>query len=299
MRWVKLSMKTKIKLNWKPLIYLMPALSIIAVFKIYPIFEAFKMSFYTEYDYIKDIVYKMGMDNYTYVLKDADFYLALKNTSFFVLLAVPLSIALALLLAILLNQNIKGKNIFRSLYFLPFVTSVVAISTIWRWIFSKDYGLANFLLGLWGLEPKAWLTSPQYTLPLLALLYMWRTIGYKMVILLAGLQNIDQKYVLAAKMDGASPLKTFCYVKLPLLYPILSFVLITSLIDAFKIFDEVFVLYDQKTGPLKSGLTVVYYVFNKFYRHWQFTVSSAAAVILFILIAALTVFQMKKFKVYR
>lgn len=290
---------TSFKKNIKVFIYLFPALLILIVFKIYPIFEALKISFYTKYDYVNDIVYKFGMDNYKYVLSDKDFYLALKNTLKFVVLSVPISIILALLFAILLNQKIKFSKFFRSFYFLPFITSVVAISTIWRWIFSKDFGLANLVLGITGVEPQAWLTTPKYTIPMLVLLSVWRTIGYKIVIFLAGLQNINERYVLAARIDGASRLKTFFYVKLPLLYPTIFFVLITSVIDSFKIFDEVFVLYDQKTGPLKSGLTIVYYVFNKFYRHWQFTISSAAAVMLFLIIAVLTLFQMKKLKKLR
>lgn len=277
----------------KGFIYIFPALLILLVFKIYPIIKSFAMAFYTDFDYLSGEVYERGLDNFQYVLSDSDFYLSLKNTFLFVLGAVPLSIIVSLGFALLLNSKIKFKGFFRSVYFLPFVTSTVALSIIWRWIFNGDYGLANYIVLSLGGKKIRWLTNPNLTIPILVLFNVWKGMGYKIIIFLAGLQNIDEKYYLSARIDGASKWNRFKNITLPLLSPTLFFVSITSVIGAFKIFDEVFVLYNTSTGPLKSGLTIVYYVFNKFYRHWQFSISSAAAFVLFIIIFIFTVIQLK------
>ena len=276
----------------KGLLYLSPALIILVLFKIYPIIKSFTMAFYTDFDYLSGSVYERGFDNFQYVLNDLDFYLALKNTFYFVLGAVPLSIIISLGFALLLNSNIKCRSFFRSVYFLPFVTSTVALSIIWRWIFNGDYGLANHMVLLFGGKKIKWLTNPDLTIPILVLFNVWKGIGYKIIIFLAGLQNIDEKIYLSAKIDSASKWNILTNITLPLLSPTLFFVSITSIIGAFKIFDEVFVLYNNSTGPLKSGLTIVYYVFNKFYRHWQFSISSAAAFVLFVIILIFTMIQL-------
>lgn len=276
----------------KGLLYLSPALLILIIFKIYPIIKSFTMAFYTDFDYLSGAVYERGLDNFQYVLEDPDFYLALKNTFYFVLGAVPLSIIVSLGFAILLNSNIRLKSFFRSIYFLPFVTSTVALSIIWRWIFNGEYGLANYIVLLLGGKKIKWLTNPDLTIPILVLFNVWKGMGYKIIIFIAGLQNIDEKYYLSGKIDSANRWELLRNITLPLLSPTLFFVSITSVIGAFKIFDEVFILYNNSTGPLKSGLTIVYYVFNKFYRNWQFSISSAAAFILFIIIFIFTVIQL-------
>lgn len=275
----------------KGLLYLIPSVLILAVFHIYPVIKVFFMSFYTKFDYIKDIVYKRGLGNYQYVLTDGDFYIALKNTFIYVLVSVPLSISLALFIAVLLNKNIMLKSFFRSVYFLPFVTSTVAISVGWRWLFHGDQGLINYILSILGFSTHEFLRDNLFTLPLLILLNVWKGLGYEIVIILAGLQNIDDRYYYAARVDGASSWKVFKEITLPLLSPIIFFLTITSIIRGFKIFDEIFVLYDRTPGPLKSGMTIVYYIFNKFYMNWQFAVASAASFILFIIILVFTIFQ--------
>lgn len=277
----------------KALLYLLPALLIITVFQIYPILKSLAMSFYTDFDYLTDEVYKRGLDNFQYVLTDPDFYLALKNTFIFVLGAVPLSIIVSLGFALLLNSNIRLKNLFRSVYFIPFITSTVAVSIVWRWMFNKEFGMVNSILMMFGIDKINWLTNPQMTIPMLVLLSVWKGMGYKIIIFLAGLQNIDEKYYLAAKIDGASAWKRFTSITIPLLSPTLFFVSITSVIGSFKLFDEVFVLYDKQTGPLKSGLTIVYYIYNKFNRYWQFSIASAAAFILFVIILIFTLIQLR------
>ncbi|MCM0646901.1 sugar ABC transporter permease [Clostridium swellfunianum] len=277
--------------NTKGYLYLLPSLIITTLFQIYPVAKMLAMSFYTKFDYIRDIVYKRGFDNFTYVLTDSDFYMALKNTVLYVLISVPLSIGLALFIAVLLNQNIKLRSFFRSVYFLPFVTSTIAISVGWKWIFNTDAGLINYILGSLGFQTHSFLRDSRFTMPLLILLSIWKGLGYDVVIILAGLQNIDDRYYYAAKVDGASSFKVFREITLPLLSPIIFFLSITSIIRGFKIFDEIFVLYDRGAGPLNSGMTIVYYIFNKFYMNWQFSVASAASFILLVIILVFTIFQ--------
>lgn len=277
--------------NTKGYLYLLPSLMIITLFQIYPVVKVLAMSFYTKFDYIRDIVYKRGFDNFTYVLTDGDFYIALKNTFIYVFISVPISIALALFIALLLNKNIKLKNFFRSVYFLPFVTSTIAISVGWKWIFNTDAGLVNYILNCLGFQTQAFLRESKFTMFLLILLNIWKGLGYDVVIILAGLQNIDDKYYYAAKVDGANSFRVFTKITLPLLSPVIFFLCITSTIRGFKVFDEIYILYDRGAGPLKSGMTIVYYIFNKFYMNWQFSVASAASFILLIIIMLFTIFQ--------
>lgn len=249
------------------------------------------MGFYTEFDYLNDIVYQWGFDNFQKVLEDPDFMLALKNTCKLVLFAAPASLGTSLLFAVLLNSNIYCRKFFQSVYFLPFVTSMVAVSIVWAWMLNKDFGLVNAFLRIFGVSKKAWLTDPNMTLPILIVLSVWKGLGYRVIIFLAGLQNIDQRYYQAARTDGAHSARRFFHITLPLLKPTLLFLSITTVIDIFKTFDEVYIMYGNDTGPLKSGLTIVYYIFNKFYRHWEFASAAAAAFLLFLIILGITLIQ--------
>lgn len=251
------------------------------------------MSFYTEYDYISGEIFAIGLGNFKYVFEDPDFYLALKNTTLFVIVSVPLSMIIALFFAVQLNKIVKLKKLFRSIYFLPFVTSTVAISVVWRWIFNSNYGIINEIISKFGIHKINWLTNPKLTIPILIILSIWKGLGYKIILFLAGLQSIDQQYYKAAKLDGANSWNRFKNITIPFLSPTLFFVLITSVISSYKIFDEVFILYDKNSGPLKSGLTIVYYIFNKFYNHWQFSIASAATLVLFVIILIITIIQIK------
>ena len=275
----------------KAWLYLLPALLILGVFQIYPVFKSFLMGFYTKFDYLTDTVYEWGLDNFVNLLHDADFALAIQNTCILVVLAAPLSIAVSLVFAVLLNSNIRLRRVFQSIYFLPFVTSMVAVSIAWSWMLNKDFGLVNSVLKLFGISKVAWLTTPDMTIPILVVLAVWKGLGYRVIILLAGLQGIDRRYYAAARVDGARGLSRFFHITIPMLKPTLVFLSITTVIDVFKTFDEVYVMYSNDPGPLKSGLTIVYYIFTKFYRHWEFASAAAASFVLFLMIFAITLLQ--------
>lgn len=273
-------------------LYLLPALLIITVFVLYPMLKSFLMAFYTDYDYFNDDVKAYGLDNFKYLLEDSEFHKALMNTFIFVLGVVPASIILSLGIAMLLNSKINFKGLFRTIYFIPFVTSVVAVSIVWRWIFHSDYGLLNYFLGFFHIDPIHWLTSAKWSMPALIILAIWKGLGYNIIILLAGLQNINESYYRAARIDGANRWNRFLHVTLPGLAPTLFFVSIISIINGFKVFDEIYALFNAKPGIANSSLTVVYYVFNKFYGEWEFGVASAAAYVLFIIIFIFTLIQL-------
>jgi len=220
------------------------------------------------------------------------FFKALTNTTYYVILTVPIGLTLALLIALLLNNNIKLKAFFRTSFFIPFVTSSVAVGLIWKWIYNDDVGLLNYLLVSMGLEPVKWLKDARWTIPTVSIVSIWKTVGYNAMIFLAGLQNIDTFYYEAAEVDGANSMQKFLKITWPLLSPTTFFLLIVSVIGAFKVFQEVFILYDGLPGPYgNSGMTMVYYVFDLFYRQQRMGIASAAAYLLFLVILVFTFIQ--------
>lgn len=226
--------------------------------------------------------------------ESSDFLKAIYNTIYYVILAVPTQIALALIIALLLNRNIKFRSLFRTAYFIPFVTSVVAVSLVWQWMFNDQFGLINYVLSWFNIDKIAWLKEEKWTIPTIAIVSVWQHVGYTAVIFLAGLQNIDRSYYEAAEVDGANNLQKFKYITWPLLSPTTFFILIITMIGAFKVFSQIFILYQGLPGPVnKSGLTLVYYVFEKFYNEQRMGVASAAAYVLFIIILILTIVQFK------
>lgn len=289
-------------MNWRPtvrstlkaLLYLLPAFAVIGVFTVYPLLKSLELSFFTKYDYFKDIVYATGWGNYAAVLHDPDFWLAMRNTLLFVCGVVPLSVALSLLIALMLNANIRFRGLFRTVYFLPYVTSLVAVAVVWQWIYHRDYGILNYFLGWLGVDPISWLNTPQLSIPALVLMSIWKSLGYNIIIFLAGLQTIDKQYEQAASVDGANYGRRLWYIVLPLLSPTTFFVTVVSAISSFKVFDEVYALFGGgggKAGPSDSALTIVFYVFRKFYAEWDFGTAAAASYLMFIVIALITALQ--------
>ncbi|MGM9920047.1 MAG: carbohydrate ABC transporter permease [Bhargavaea sp.] len=280
-----------LKSTMKAWLYILPMMLIIFTFNLYPIVKSFAMSFYTDYNFYEDVVHAYGLGNFGVILQDSDFYLAIKNTFIFVLGVVPISIALSLGIALLLNQIKFLSGFFRTVYFLPFVTSTVAISLVWKWLYHRNYGLMNYFLGWFGIEPVHWITDPDYSMLALVIMAVWKGLGFNIILFLVGLNNIDETYYKAAKVDGASGFKQFWNITLPLLGPTVFLVSVLGVINSFKVFDEVYALFQAKPGPAKSTLTVVYYLYEKFYTEYQYGVAAAAGVVLFIIILAVTLIQ--------
>ncbi|SEI62542.1 multiple sugar transport system permease protein [Bhargavaea ginsengi] len=290
-----------LKSTMKAWLYILPMMLIIFTFNLYPIVKSFAMSFYTDYNFYDDVVLAYGLGNFTTILQDSDFYLAIKNTFIFVLGVVPISIALSLGIALLLNQIKFLSGFFRTVYFLPFVTSTVAISLVWNWLYHRNYGLMNYFLGWFGIEPIHWITDPDYSMLALVIMAVWKGLGFNIILFLVGLNNIDETYYKAAKVDGATGFNRFWNITLPLLGPTLFLVSVLGVINSFKVFDEVYALFQAKPGPAKSTLTIVYYLYEKFYTEYQYGIAAAAGVVLFVIILAVTLIQFaynKKFVHY-
>ncbi|AEB29197.1 rhamnogalacturonan permease [Carnobacterium sp. 17-4] len=293
--------KPTLKSTLRAWAYIAPMIAIIGVFNIYPILKSLAMSFYSDYNFYQDVVYAYGWDNFIQIFNDSNLFLAIKNTFIFVLGVVPLSIMLSLGIALLLHNVQFLSGFFRSIYFLPFVTSTVAISIVWNWIYHSRYGLMNYFLGLFGVDPINWITDPKYSMLALVIMAIWKGLGFNIILFLVGLNNIDKGYYSAAKVDGASDLQRFTNITVPLLGPTTFLVTVMGVISSFKVFDEVYSLFQGRPGPGNSALTVVYYIYEKFYTEYQYGVAAAAGIVLFLIILVVTLIQMaynKKFVHY-
>ena len=231
----------------------------------------------------------VGFANVAEMLGDAKFWNALKNTAVFCLGSVPLAIGGGLLLAMLLNQRVRGIRFFRGVYYVPYVTSWVAVALVWSWLFDRDYGLINLALHFFGITGPAWLNDPRWALPAVMVVFAWKWMGFYALILLAGLQNIPAMLYEAASIDGAGVWARFRHVTLPLLSPATFFVVVTALINALNVFDPVVVM--TQGGPNDSTQTLVKYIVDNAFRFFQIGYASTVAAATFLLVLALTLAQ--------
>jgi multiple sugar transport system permease protein len=258
------------------------------VFALIPLVSAFYLSF-TNWDGFGNSTF-VGVQNYVQQFQDPELRIALWNTLKYTIIAVPGGLVLALLVALGLN-NVRGKTLYRLLYFMPVVTSSVAVSVIWLYLLNGDFGIINSNARAYlGWELPNWLVDERFVIPAIAMVGIWWGLGYNMVIFLAGLQNVSPSLLEAAQIDGANKWETFRNVTLPLLSPTTFFLLIMSLISSFQVFDQAFVM--TSGGPGRASYTMVYHVYRLAFEQFTFGVSSAAAVILFAIILAVTIFQL-------
>ena len=287
-----LNEKESLKSTAKAALYLLPMLVITITFNIWPIINSFLMSLYTKYDFYTDKVSAWGFDNFVYLWNDPDFHLAVRNTLVFVVGVVPITVILSLIIALLLNQVKIISGFFRTVYFLPFVTSTVAIAMVWNWMFHSNYGLINYFMGWFGIHPINWLTDPHYALLALIIMSIWKSLGFNIILFLVGLNNIDHGYYEAAEIDGANARQRFWNITIPMLSPITFLVSVNGIIGSFKVFDEIFALFQGTPGPGKADLTIVYYLYQKFYTEYKYPIAAASGVVLFFLILLVTLVQL-------
>ncbi len=233
----------------------------------------------------------VGLSQYANVLGDRLFWTSVKNTAVLTLLSVPLTMALALLAAVLFHSasELPLRNLFRSLYFLPVITSSVAVAFVWSWIYQPDIGLLNAFLETLGIPGQRWLSSPQQVLPSLAAMNIWMRLGFDMIIFWAGLQGIPSVYYDAAKVDGAGAFERFWFITLPLLNPQIVLVAIIEIINALKIFDMVFIA--TSGGPVNASRVAVLHIYDLAFSWNKMGEASAVAVLLFVVIMMVTILQ--------
>ena len=283
------------KYEWSAYAYLFPALIIILVFHVLPIFYAMVISVHSGgmTNYFKNFA---GLSNFKYVLTNKHFWYSMWNTVYYVAGTVPAQIFLSLFIAILLNQKIKGLETYRVIYFLPVITSVNAISIVWKYIYQK-YGVLNSFVGfLTGMPGPDWLMDTAWAMPAIIIMSIWKGLGYNVIIFLAGLQNVPPSLYDAAKIDGAGRWKTFWNVTWPMISPTTFFVMIMSTISSFQVFAQVYMMTGG--GPQESTTVVIYYLYQLAYVEHKMGRASALAFILFLIIFAITYLQ-KKFTAKR
>lgn len=280
----------KIKTEW--LIYLVPFMIGILIFTLYPIVNVFLTSFKENFNYITKEYSGWGLANYQYVINDPYFIQAMKNTFGYVFVVIPISTCLSIVIATLLNQKIKFSALFQTAYFVPMVTSTIAVGFSWRFMFSHKYGIINYLLGQFGINAINWLGDPAFNFYALCIYGIWAILPFTIILLLSGLQNIDPMYYTAAKVDGAGPLRIFFRVTVPLLMPTIFMVIMVNTISCFKVFNELFPLF-QGAGVANNLYTIVYYIYYQFrvLVPARYGYAAAAALILFVIIFITTMFQ--------
>lgn len=289
------------KFNEQKISYLFIALpaTLFFIFQLAPVFISFFWSF-TQYDVVHPAKF-IGLANYKNILfHDPLFWKAIRNTIVYVIGVVPIGICFSLLLAVAIDQKIKFKNFFKSIFFLPTVTAIIAVSVIWKWLYAGEkYGLINFFIMKIGFQPIDWLASPTWLLPSIMIMSIWAGVGYNMIIFLAGLQTIPGAMYEAAEIDGAGFWKKFFHITLPLLKPTIVFVTMMSLIFSFQVFEQVYIMTSGQGGiggVLNSALTIVAYLYDRGFQKFQMGYASALAYIVFIMIFIVTVINKRFMK---
>jgi multiple sugar transport system permease protein len=275
--------------------FLAPALVLIGVFFFLPVVAALLLSF-TDFD-----IYAIGdpsnarfvgTRNYRQLLQTPLFWQALRNTFYFALVGGPLSIAVSLGAALLLNAKlVRFKSFFRTVYFVPFVTTLVAVAIVWRYLYHTRYGLLNYGLGWFGVDPVDWLGDPRWAMPAIILMTVWKSFGYNMLIFIAGLQAIPEELYEAARIDGASAVQRFRHVTLPQLGPTLVFVTVITMIGFFQLFVEPYVM--TLGGPLRATTSVVLLMYEEGFRWWRLGFAASVAFVLFVVILLATLVQLR------
>ena len=272
--------------------FIAPTFLGIAIFTLGPIRVAFALAF-LHWDGANPITFA-GLDNFWRLFGDRAFIQAFWNTILYALISVPLTMASALALAILVNKKIRGREVFRTIMFFPYVASLVAVAVVWNMLFNPEMGPVNMLLYTLGVSPQhlpKWAADKNWAMLTVALFSVWKNMGYYMVIYLAGLQTINRDLYEAASIDGATAWQKFIYVTLPQLRPTTFFVTVMLTIQSFKVFDQIFLL--TQGGPGTSTLVLVYHIYNQAFVSWDLGYSSMVALVLFLVVLAVTVVQFR------
>jgi multiple sugar transport system permease protein len=268
-------------------IFLLPNLIGFLMFSLGPLVASFFISF-TKWDLMSPMKW-IGLRNYIELFKDETFLKSLWNTIYFTIGTVPVGIIISLLLAVALNQHIKGTRIFRAAFFLPVIASWIAASLVWMWMYNPEFGLLNYILGLIGIKGPGWLTSLKWAMPSIIITSIWKGVGFNMLLFLAGLQGIPQIYYEAADIDGASWYRKFFHITIPLLSNTTLFVIIIAVINSFQAFDLIYMM--TYGGPARTTSVLVFYLYQNAFRYFRMGYASAIAYVLFFLILIFAVVQ--------
>ncbi len=269
-------------------LFIAPVIILFGIFRVYPSLQTLAYSFF-RVELLRGRFTFIGLENFLALLDDKIFLKAVINTLIYVVSIVPISAGLALILAVLFNTHFRLKELFKAIYFAPMVTSTVAAAMVWLWLYNPQFGLFNVILKIFGLSPQPWLMSSHQALLSIIIFSIWKSLGYNMIIYIAGLQSIPDVYYEAARIDGAGSLQQFFKITLPLLIPTTTFILIYNSILSFQVFDQVFVLTGG--GPAYATTVVVLELYQQAFLKYRFGYASAMATVLFIFILSITIGQ--------
>lgn len=271
-------------------LFLLPSLIVFGVFVYYALGFNLYLSL-TSWNFLSPVKDFVGLNNYREMFTDRRFWTVAWNTAYFAVATVAITTVLGLFLAVLLKQALPLRGLFRTIIFSPYVTTTAAIALLWIWIFEPSYGIMNYGLSLIGIEGPRWLTSTTWAMPALIIMNVWRTTGYAMAIFLAGLTNIPRELHEAAEIDGAGRLAAFWHITLPLLSPTTFFIVVTSLISSFQVFDQVAVM--TLGGPADSTKVFNYYIYQQAFIAFRAGYAAAVSTVLFLLLLVFTVIQLR------
>jgi len=272
---------------------LIPVFVIYWILRLEPIGRTFVLSFY-DWHLIRPLKPFVGLANYAELLRDSNFLLALKNTTLFAVFVVGISVVLGLALAVLLAGKLRFTAAYQAIYFLPVITPMVPMAIAWKWIFDARYGILNYTLSWVGVRPIGWLTSPEVAMWAIIIMSVWKVLGYNMVLLLVGLKNIPVVYYEAASIDGAAGWAMFRRITLPLLKPILLFVVVISTINAYNVFTQVYVMTQGSQAAPGAPLRVlVFDIYQNGFQFFKMGYASAEAVVLTLIVLVLTLIQLR------
>jgi len=266
-----------------PMIYLL-------VFSLISIFAALGVSL-TDWRLISAPNF-IGLENYQKLFNDSVFLQAMLNTAIYTFLSVPVGVFIALLLAIVLNQKIRGLPFFRVMYYSPAISASVAVAMVWMWIYSSNYGVLNYILGLFGIEPVDWLNNSKTALLAITTVTIWKDLGFKVIIFLAALQEVPQDVLEAAEVDGANWWRRFTRVIIPLISPIIFYISVTSFIGATQSMDLMYNMrFEHDGGPARATTKMAFYIYQVSFEYLRMGYGTTMAVILFLIIIVVTYIQ--------
>lgn len=283
MKWSKMTKAEKTEAKWG-LAFVAPTIIGLLVLNFYPIIKTVYMSFFKTGDFGKGNTF-IGLQNYVNVIQSQEFWSSLLNTVKYAIIEVPFSIAIALVLAVLLNRKMKFRSGYRTIFFLPMVAAPAAVAMVWKWLYNQQYGLLNQIMG----SSISWISDPGHAWIAVGVVGVWSIIGYNMVLFLGGLQDIPHDYYEAAEIDGASGLRQFFNITVPLVSPTTFFIVQTRIIAALQVFDLIYMMIDKTNIALKQTQSVVYVFYQYVFTYDNKGYGSTMIVLLLIFIMLITV----------
>ena len=268
-------------------LFILPTMIGLIVLNIYPIFKTIYESFFKTGDFGRGNIF-VGADNYIKLFGDSEVWQSLVNTFKYAIVEVPFSIVISLVLAVLLNRKMRGRAVYRTIFFLPMVAAPAAIAMVWRWLFNSEFGLLNHIFG----TKINWVSNPKIAIYSIAVIGIWSIIGYNMVLFISGLQEIPGDYYEAAQLDGATGIKQFWHITCPLLSPTIFFVMITRVIGGLQVFDLIYMVIDRNNPALKKTQSLVYLFYQNSFVENNKGYGSTIVVFLLVIIMIITVIQM-------